>query len=287
MGWNPERRVSSFGLVRLGQNGQEIEAAVGILLLPDALLIRVDSNAADVCVPIAGGVFVPIEARDASFEAAQLAGQQGLQIFVHHVAAAAHQQGFGAERVLAPRAGEEGPRGYCIAGWRIAAAGGGEREQTGKSGSLAGAEQGGGALVLLEFVFRRGGGVADVFIGPADDGVGAGLLADGPSGGGGGLRRNGRERKRTQSHPGDWDQGRENFGRQKARRPEHLHRLGERVAVPRFHGASDRAIQGGFLTAVLARGHRLACFGTPTIVVEDGAPILGAAGFGRTIFYNY
>ena len=123
-------------------------------------------------MPIAGGVFVPIEARDASFEAAQLAGQQGLQIFVHHVLRRASCKFLRTERVPAERSGEKVPRGYGIAGWRIAAAGGGQREQTGESGCLAGAEQGGGALVLLEFVFRRGGGVADVFIGQADDGVG-------------------------------------------------------------------------------------------------------------------
>ena len=79
-------------------------------------------------MPIAGGVFVPIEARDASFEAAQLARQEGLQIFVHHVALAAHQQGFGTEGVFAPRSGAESPRGNDVAGWRIAAAFGGQHE---------------------------------------------------------------------------------------------------------------------------------------------------------------
>src|ERR1035441_10079089 len=55
-------------------------------------------------------------------------------------------------------------------------------------------------------------------------------------------------------------------------RPDHLDGLGQGVAVQRFHGARDRTIHGGFLTAVLAFRHGLARFGTPAIVVEDGAP---------------
>src|ERR1019366_5191459 len=76
-------------------------------------------------------------------------------------------------------------------------------------------------------------------------------------------------------------QGREDAGRQKAGWPDHLHGLGQGVAVQRFHGARDRTIQGGFLSAVLAFWHGLARFGAPAIVVEDGAPILGAAGLSR------
>ena len=255
-------------MVRLGQNGQEIEAAVGILLLPEPLLKRVDRKLADVGVPIAGGVLVPIEARDASFLAADLAGQQGLQIFVHHVAPAAHQEGFGTEGVLARRTGEEGARGYGVAGRRIGAAGGGERGQTGESGCLAGAEQGGGALVLLGLIFRRGGGVADVFIGQADDGVRAGLLADGPTGGGSGLHRDGHYTKRTQFRPGDGYQCRVDARRQKARRPELFHRLSHRVAVQGLQGGRERTVQGWFLIAVLAGGRGLAGLGTPAVVVE-------------------
>src|ERR1019366_7700250 len=180
-GRDPERRVSSNGVVRFGQNGQEIEAAVGILLLPEPVLKRVDGKPADVGVPIAGGVLVPIEARDASFLPADPAGQQGLQVFVDHVAPAADEEGFGTESVLARRPGEKGVGGYGVAGWGIGAACGGEGGQTGESGCLAGAEQGGGALVLLGLVFRRGGGVADVLIGQTDDGVRTGFLADGPS----------------------------------------------------------------------------------------------------------
>ena len=205
-------------MVRLGQNGQEIEAAIGILLPPETLLKRVERKPADIGVPIAGGVLVPIEARDASFLAADLAGQQGLQIFVHHVAPAAHQEGLGTEGVVARRAGEEGSSGHGVAGWRIGVAGGGEGGQTGESGCLAGAEQGGSALVLLGLVFRRGGGVADVFIGQADDGVGAGLPPDGPTGGGGGLHRDSDYTKRTQLRPGDRHHCRVDAGRQEARR---------------------------------------------------------------------
>ena len=177
-------------------------------------------------MPIAGGVLVPLEARDASFLAADLAGQQGLQILVHHVAPAAHQEGLGTEGVVARRAGEEGSGGYRVAGRRIGVAGGGERSQTGESGCLTGAEQGGGALVLLGLVFRRRGGVADVFIGQSDDGVGAGLLADGPTDGGSGLHRDSHYTKRTQLRPGDGNHCRVDAGRQEARRPELFHRLG-------------------------------------------------------------
>src|ERR1017187_5649910 len=184
-------------------------------------------------------------------------------------------------RVSGPKAGEEATRGYGIAGWGIAAAAGGQDEQTGESGCLAGAEQGRGALVLLRLVFRRGCGVADVFIGQAQDDGGAGFPPDGPTGGGGGFHRNGRQGEGAQSRPGDGYQGREDAGRQKAGRPDHLDGLGQGVAVQRFHGARDGTIQGGFLTAVFAFWHGLARFGTPAIVVEDGAPILGAAGLSR------
>src|ERR1035441_6783607 len=109
-------------------------------------------------------------------------------------------------------AGEEGSGGYDVAGRRIGVAGGGERSQTGESGCLTGAEQGGGTLVLLGLVFRRGGGVADVFIGQADDGVGAGLLADGPTDGGSGLHWDSHYTKRTQLRPGDGYHRRVNAG---------------------------------------------------------------------------
>ncbi len=112
-------------MVRGGQNGQEIDAAVGIEFPPDAFPIGVDRHLADAGVPIAGGIFVPIEARDAGFEAAEPAGQQGLEIFVHHVAPAAHQQGFGTEKVVAERSGGEGARGYLTGGGREGAAGSG------------------------------------------------------------------------------------------------------------------------------------------------------------------
>jgi hypothetical protein len=206
-------------VVRLGQHGQEIEAAVGILLSPEPLLKRVDRKLAEVGVPIAGGVLVPLETRDARFLAADLAGQQGLQIFVHHVAPAAHEEGFGTESVVARRSGEEGAGGYGVDGWRIGVAGGGEGGQTGESGCLAGAEQGGGALVLLGLVFRSGGGVADIFIGEADDGVRGGLLADGPTDGGSGLHRDSDYTKRTQLRPRDGHHCRVDAGRQKSRRP--------------------------------------------------------------------
>src|ERR1035441_8777813 len=115
--------------------------------------------------------------------------------------------GGGRGRVEARRAGEEGSGGYRVAGRRIGVAGGGEGGQTGESGCLTGAEQGGGALVLLGLVFRRRGGVADVFIGQTDDGVGAGLLADGPTDGGSGLHRDSHYTKRTQLRPGDRHHG--------------------------------------------------------------------------------
>jgi hypothetical protein len=178
-------------------------------------------------VPIAGGVLVPIEARDASFLAADLAGQQGFQIFVHHVAAAAHQEGFGTESVVARLAEEESSGGYRVGGRRIPASGGGEGGQASNSGCLAGSEQGGGTLVLLCLVFRRGDGVADIFIGQADDGVGAGLLPDGPTDGGGGLHLYSHDTKQTQFRPGDGYRSRVDAGRQKARRPKHFHRLSQ------------------------------------------------------------
>ena len=232
-------------------------------------------------MPIAGGVLVPIEARDASLLAADLAGQQGFQILVHHVAAATHQEGFGTESVVARPAGEESSGWHRAGGGRIAAAGGGEGGQASNSGCLPGAEQGGGALVLLGLVFRRGDGVADVFIGQADDGVGAGLQPDGPTDGGGGLYRDSHDTKQTQFRPGDGYHCRVDAGRQKARRPQLFHRLSQYVAVQRFHGGSQRPVQGWFLVAVLAGGCGLASLGTPAVVIEEGAAVLGAAGFGR------
>jgi hypothetical protein len=44
---------------------------------------------------------------------------------------------------------------------------------------------------------------------------------------------------------------------------------------------SEWAVQGWFLNAVVARGRGLAGLGAPAVVVEEGAPILGATGFGR------
>ena len=265
---------------RFGEDGQEIEAAVGVYLTPYAVDVCVDGYAAGGGEPIAGWVFVPSEARDASFEAAEAAGQQGLEIFVHHVARAAHEQAFGTERVLAAWAGEERLGGDDVAGRRIVTAGGGEREQARESGGLAGTQQGGGAFVLLVLVFRGGSGVADVFIGQADDRVGAGLLTDGPADGGGGFHRNRREGERSQASPGHGHQGGEDGAGQKVRGPDRLDRPGERVAVERLDGAGEGAIQAGLLGALVALGRGLARFGTPAVVVENGTSILGSAELG-------